>query len=263
MRILWNEMKKILTWKAMLLLFLVNSVLYFLLIEFHIEHFPNGRPALDSYRLGVEMIEKYGTDMDAEEIIDFKNEYDARVEEADQYLQARQEFVEAGLDTYDKLINHDWDNQEQSDLQNRIFHEEQVDLFWELQDRRRLVEFHESKDVIPDNLSSEQIQRMEKLFAAGKFQVYTEIVMENFRTFIGNVAIAILFSVVLVISPVILKDRMRQIVPLQYTTKKGRNLYRTKIVAGLLSAFLVITGLLAVYFGIYSLNNTSPFLTCG
>ncbi|BAQ10148.1 ABC transporter permease [Sporosarcina sp. FSL W7-1349] len=259
MRILWNEMKKILTWKAMLLLFLVNSVLYFLLIEFHIEHFPNGRPALDSYRLGVEMIEKYGTDMDAEEIIDFKNEYDARVEEADQYLQARQEFVEAGLDTYDKLINHDWDNQEQSDLQNRIFHEEQVDLFWELQDRRRLVEFHESKDVIPDNLSSEQIQRMEKLFAAGKFQVYTEIVMENFRTFIGNVAIAILFSVVLVISPVILKDRMRQIVPLQYTTKKGRNLYRTKIVAGLLSAFLVITGLLAVYFGIYSLNNTSPF----
>ena len=61
MRILWNELKKILTWKILLLLVLVNSVLYFLLIEFYIEYFPNGRPAIDSYNIGIEMIDKYGS----------------------------------------------------------------------------------------------------------------------------------------------------------------------------------------------------------
>ncbi len=42
MRVLWNEMKKIFTWKTMLLLLLINSLLYFLIIEFDIEYFPNG-----------------------------------------------------------------------------------------------------------------------------------------------------------------------------------------------------------------------------
>ena len=34
MRILWNEQKKIITWKILLLLFIVNSILFYILIEF-------------------------------------------------------------------------------------------------------------------------------------------------------------------------------------------------------------------------------------
>ena len=37
-------------------------------IEFHITYFPNGRPDLDSYNIGIEMIEKYGTHMDGAEL---------------------------------------------------------------------------------------------------------------------------------------------------------------------------------------------------
>jgi len=81
----------------------------------------------------------------------------------------------------------------------------------------------------------------------------------NFRDFIGNVAIAILFSVVLVISPMILRDRSRQVLALQYTSKIGRSLYKTKILAGLISAFVVMTALLAIYFGIYSSNHTAMY----
>ena len=46
---------------------------------------------------------------------------------------------------------------------------------------------------------------------------------------------------------------------LQYTTKKGRSLYKTKVAAGFISTFLVITLLLSFYFGLYTLNNTSMF----
>ena len=110
MRILWNELKKILTWKMLLLLIFVNSVLYFFLIEFHIEHFPNGRPALDSYNIGIEMIEKYGTHMDEEEFLDFKEIYDSQVKEADQYLQSKKDLWMRVLILMGNSMNYDWDN---------------------------------------------------------------------------------------------------------------------------------------------------------
>jgi hypothetical protein len=261
MRVLWNELKKILTWKIVLLLVLVNSVLYFFLIQFHIEYFPNGRPALDSYNIGIEMIENYGTQMDEVEFLDFKEVYDEQVKDAGLYIQSQEGFVDAGIDTYEKFNAYDWMNAstEADELRDKVFHEDKVDTFWELQERGRLIEFYEMKDELPGYDNTQQQLRYKELIAAGKYGVYPEVVIENFREFIGNVAIAILFSVVLVISPMIIRDRSRQMLALQYTSKKGRDLYKTKIIAGLISTFIVITALLAVYFSIYSLNNTSMF----
>jgi hypothetical protein len=261
MQVLWNELKKILTWKMLLVLVLLNSVLYFFLIEFDIKHFPNGRPALDSYHIGIEMIEKYGTHMDEEEFLDFKEVYDEQVKVADQYLQSQKGFVVADIDSYEKFNTYDWGNSstEAEELRNKVFHEDQVDTFWELQERGRLIKFYDMKDELRGYDNAQQKQRAEELIASKKYGVYPEVVIMNFRDFIGNVTIAILFSVVLVISPMILKDRSRQMLALQYTSKKGRNLYKTKILAGLISTFSVITALLIVYFGIYSLNDTSMY----
>ncbi|KRG16890.1 hypothetical protein ACA29_02010 [Lederbergia galactosidilytica] len=63
MHIIINEMKKILNWKILFTIAFVNMLLYYFLIEFDIKHFPNGRPALDSYRIGVEMVHNYGPEM--------------------------------------------------------------------------------------------------------------------------------------------------------------------------------------------------------
>lgn len=260
MQVLWNELKKILTWKMLVLLIFVNSVLYFLLIEFDIEYFPNGSE-IYSYNLGVEMIEKYGITMDEDEFIDFEKTYADEVKKADDYLQSKVEFGEEGLGTYRKFRDYDWWNASErtSELHDDLFFNQSVDLFWELQERERLIEFYEWKDVIQDGLTKKKQQRYEELIAQEKFGVYTEVAIKNLKTFIANVGIAILFSVVLVISPSILKDRSRQIVPLQYSTKKGRNLFKTKLLAGIFATFIVITALLTVYFSLYSSNNTSMY----
>lgn len=263
MRILLYEIKKILTWKILLLLFIVNSILFFLLIEFEISHFPNGRPSLDSYRIGIEMIEKYGTHMDGEEFADFKKTYDAQVKEADEYLQSRKEFVDAGMGTYEEFRDYDQDNEEQQALSNRIMFDESVDMFWELQERMRLIEFYEMKEVglkaDRDEANEQQKVRFDEMIEKEQYQVYSEVAIENFERFISSVAIAIIFSIVLVLSPVFIKDRSRQLLDLQYTSKRGRNLYKTKAAAGMLSTLIVITALLMVYFSFYSLNNTSMF----
>lgn len=260
MRVLWNELKKILTWKMLVLLIFINSVLYFMLIEFNIENFPNGS-GIYSYEMGIEMIEKYGTTMDKDEFIDFKNTYALLVEEADDYLKSSKGFVESGMDTYENFLAYDWWNapEEIYALRKNVFFEEKVDLFWELQERERLIDFYERRATIPDVLSERKKQRFEELIAQEKFGVYPEVVMMNFKSFIANVGIAILISVVLVISPTILKDRTRQLVAIQYTTRKGRNLFKTKFLAGSIATFIVITALLIVYFSLYSLNNTSMY----
>ncbi len=119
MQIIINEIKKILNRKMILLLFLVNAILYFLLINFHIEYFPNGRPALDSYNIGIEMIEKYGTGMDEAEMADFKKTYDNQVKEADQLLQSRKEFRDVGIRSYEEFRNMEIENREQHTLRHK------------------------------------------------------------------------------------------------------------------------------------------------
>ncbi|GKV67060.1 MULTISPECIES: ABC transporter permease subunit [unclassified Sporosarcina] len=263
MQIVWNEMKKILTWRMLTFLLLVNAVLYFLLISFDIEYFPNGRPALDGYRLGIEMVEEYGVQMDEKDMLDFRQMYELKKEEANEYLQARPEFSAAGMDNYDKLINADRNNEEQQELADQIMHEQQEDLFWELQERSRLMDFHDMKEMIGFEANVLQQKRFDELLAEGKYQAYPEVVIQNFKEFIVHVGITILFSVVLLISPFILKDRTRRLLDLQYTSKIGRGIYKTKLIAGILSAGLVITVLLAFYFSLYAQNATSPYFGLG
>ncbi|HSO58070.1 MAG TPA: hypothetical protein VLQ66_07525, partial [Paenisporosarcina sp.] len=245
MRILWNEIKKILTWKMLLLLFFVNTVLYLLLIEFHIENFPNGRPALDSYKIGIEMIDKYGTDFDEEEFLDFKKTYENQLDQANEYLQSKKEFVDADITSYEDFRNFDSENEEDTALRNKLLFEEEVDIFWELQERERLIEFYEGKeeslDAYKQNATVAQVAKFDELIEARNFQVYTEVVIRNYEEYIFYVAIVILLSTILMVSPGILRDRTRQLIDLQYTAKKGRNLYKTKIMAGLLTSIMMIT----------------------
>ncbi|MBB4824425.1 hypothetical protein HNO89_001647 [Sporosarcina luteola] len=261
MQIVWNEIKKILTWKSLLLLLIINCILYFFLIDFYIKHFPNGRPALDSYRLGIEMIEKYGPTMDDEEFKDFMKTYEVRVKEADRYLQTEKVAVAEGIDTYEKFNSYEWfkASKEAGELRDRLFFEDGTDLFWELQERSRLIGFYEGKEMYSSNATPAQLKRYEELAKEGVFGTYPEVAISNFRDYITNVAVAILFSVVAVMSLAILRDRTRHIVSLQYTARKGRNLLKTKLLAGFVSTLLVITGLLVIYMGLYSLNDTSMY----
>ena len=157
----------------------------------------------------------------------------------------------------------DIENKQQSALHDKILSDEKVDMFWELQERERLIEFHDQDKEIIDNAIGEasprQKERLEEIKANGSYDVYPETVFTNFKDFILNVTIAIIVSVVLVMSLTFIQDRSRKLIDLQYTSKIGRSLYKKKAVAGLLSTLIVITALLAVYFSIYSLNNTAMF----
>ncbi|MBP3950957.1 hypothetical protein [Bacillus suaedae] len=264
MQILLNEIKKILNWKMLVLLAFINCVLFFLFIEFHITHFPNGRPSLDSYRVGIEMIEKYGTSMEEEDYQDFKQSYEKKIDEANQYIQAREEFAKAGIESYDDFVSGDREHQDQEDLRFKVMHEEQNDLFWELQARSRLIEYHDQNELKVEHYldgfaDSSQEARFQAIISSGNYDAYPEVVYSNYEEYIINVAIAVILSVVFIISPVYLKDRSNQVVHLQYSSQIGRRIFKIKAAAAIISAFIVITVLMSIYLGLYSFNNTEMY----
>jgi hypothetical protein len=180
---------------------------------------------------------------------------------ANQYLQSRKDFQEAGIRTYSDYQNMDLEDEAQSNLHWKALDEN--DLFWELDERERLIDFHDYQDEIMEseikNASLAAQARLNKLKETGQFDLYPEVSFQNYKDIIRSIAITVLLSVVLVASPVFLRDRVIRATDLQYTAKTGRSLFGIKAAAGLISSLIVMTVILVVYLSLYSLNGPSVF----
>ncbi|WP_027409747.1 hypothetical protein [Anoxybacteroides tepidamans] len=259
MRIILYELKKLFQWKIVCLLFLICLLFYYLFLQFDFTHFPNGRPALDSYRVTKEMIRQYGYMMNDQEFAHFKAVYEKRKKEADAYLQARPEYVQAGIGTYAKFREVDRENPKIGELVGRIMFADQGDLFWELQARESLIEYYEHKWDWPFDkpLTQEEYKRTKEVVTSG--HIMSSEVLDNYQSLIGNMAILITVSVMFVVSPIFLRDRRQHIVLLQYASKTGRRLFHLKLWAALIAAGLVTSLELALFFMLYRGNDVHLF----
>ncbi len=262
MTIILNEVKKIFNIKSVLLLMAITGVMYFLFIEFHITNFPNGRPALDIYNMFVEMKDKYGEFMDEEEFEDFKVRYNEAKEEADKYIQSREDFKKVGITNYDEFVNMDISNKELDELHSDVIFKKRIDVFWELPWREEYIRVYENRDeIIMSSASNEnqEVRIKEILEKDIGTSVFNDVVFSNYNILIKYVAITILIGIMFMITPIYLKDNKNKMNYLQYTSKIGRDIFKKKIIAGILSAFIIISLQLIGFFVLYSSNNVSMF----
>ncbi|MCM3759954.1 hypothetical protein M3212_04025 [Alkalihalobacillus oceani] len=259
MRIFLYELKKLFTWKIMLLLFIVACLFYQLFISFYFDHFPNGRPNGDSHLALIEMREDYGRFLDEEEFVHFQEKYEERVTEADQFLQARPEYVEAGMGTYADFRNRSGEGE--YELSSRLLFDEGVDLFWELQAREYIIERYSRIGTLSNDYNEAQLAREQQLIASGQITaIFSGEIFANYNSLITYTTVLILLSLMVLLTPVYLRDRRTRLVELQYTFKKGRPLLITKLFASLTASFLLITVYLAALFLLYRGNHTAMFL---
>lgn len=272
MKIIFNEIKKVFQLKMIILLAIISLIFYCLFISFYIDYFPNGRPALDTYNIFVEMIGEYGESMDEDEFLDFKTVYKKEVEKADQYLKSNDKSIKAGITTYDEFIdsydefidsNPDSRGKELEDLHRYIMFKEKVDLFWELGTREYIIDQYEKKQHLGKKLgiiNEKQEIRLQEIIDSGNINsIFPFLVFENYMDLIRRVLALILVSIIFMISPIYIRDRINKINYLQNTSKVGRKLFKKKIVAGLISSFIIISLYLVFMFSIYSFNNIEMF----
>jgi len=271
LRIVFQEIKKIFHPVMLLLLVAINCLMYYIFIDFDITVFPNGRPATDMYHIGIEMVGKYGHELDEAELEDFKAVLAKEIAKADEYIQSDQDFMKLGITSYQKLQEMRDEDSAIEELHSKIIFDKGLDLFWEIPERESIIEDMEfvneryGYSFIEGDLNQKQEQRIQEIIDSGSVKaIFPSYPVEyNFETISKSIAITILVSVLFMISPIFIRDYKNNMIGLQYSSKIGRGMFKKKLTAGMLSAFLITTILVIVYYSLYSTNNIGMFLDSG
>lgn len=76
-------------------------------------------------------------------------------------------------------------------------------------------------------------------------------VLENYNGFIFNSTALRVISIIFLLAPIFTKDKHRNLEQIQYTTKRGRKLYKDKIIASLIVSGIIVTVELGALFSLY------------
>lgn len=268
MRIIINEMKKIFSLKMVCLLIIGSAIFYQMFISFEIETFPNGRPALDVYNIMAQMIEDYGNEMDETELQQFKNVYKEKLEEADELLSNNKDFNGVGVYSYEDYQNTSEksffeETNEKFDevMWDYLLNREEGTVFWELQEFPNIIELYEERDDYSDSIDGKKYEeRINDINENNENEsILTRVVFYNYNNIIRYLGLCIVLGIAFMLTPLFLKDKMSKVEYLQQSSKHGRRLFKSKLIAGLISALIITTLELIICFILYSGNNTSMF----
>ena len=256
MGIIKNELKKIFNIKSLLILSVISFVIYKMFISFYIDHFPNGRPAVDIYDIAKRFIEEEGintSEVGVQYFLNLEKEYE---EEADNYILNNKVAQELGVSSRKELKELIYSGTENSkkaaEFNDSIIFEEPVDAFWKLEGISYFIEQYDRIIGNDTSLSEEQNERIDKIINSESYRdVIPEFILENYNGFIFNSTALILISIIFLLAPIFTKDKHRNLEQIQYTTKRGRKLYKDKIIASLIASGIIVTVELSILFFLY------------
>lgn len=272
MSIIFGEIKKIWSIKMVVIVTVICTLFYVLFMHFHIKHFPNGHPFTELYDFSSELTEKYGPTLEKNEFESFMNTHEMLIAEADTYIKNDPIFARVGVYSYEDYINL----HKKSD-----FTQAENNAIWQLLGKENdFIEFKiqafdsikESYNGAPavyehsisDLDSSIEKKRLREILESEQYlSIMHYQVIENTFAYITLFGILAVLSIVVFISPLLVSDTMSGVYLLQYTSKRGRKVLQSQLIATLISAFLLLSLETTIATMIYSLNGTHVFWNNG
>ena len=279
MRIIYNECKKVFRPSIIIILIIVTVLYYQVYMMFEIEHFPNGHPAIEDYELGLEYLERFGTSIDKKELEEIKAMYNNIVSQLDEIVQD-QKLEEYNITNWNELENV------RDDLEEK-YNEQADEAFWNLVNEKpeyctlifKEQEIEAMVGDFSDNIkhgggtieeldaycqggSKAYIERVNEIFSRNWIESIPYIVVSNYRSLFQSFCGLLIFTITILISPYLIRDKLSGIIPMTYTSKIGRALFRKKIIAVIGSSALLILLQTLVFLMVYSRNKTAAFLNC-
>lgn len=264
----------------LIVLLLIGAVFYLMFLEFYIKHFPNGPNSQAAFDLAVQMVEDYGTTLEPEEFEIVKATWPRLLDEADGYIAAHPVAQKYSLQTYadyEVFLNENWpssENQERVLLRNYLWAAQTGNIYGRLLATDSYIRRYESaqaqsvgKEAVPNdvNLSQGAYSHAVTLFF-GQDEAWRNILPyelpEATSSYFGHLLVWMVLSVCLLLSPVLVRDRMRTMRPLQWSARRGRDILTHQFAAAMLSAFLLCTINLLIFGGMFSTNHVGIFAHC-
>lgn len=275
MRVIINEIKKLLNIKSIIMIGAIFLIIWSLFIGFYIEYFPQGIPELPNFNLSEKMLKEYGETIDKEEMESFIIETKELEREADEYLQNDSEAKDIGINSYRDFIenieksysSYTEIGEKISKLNSKIMFDEENYLFWDLQEREYLIDRYLQKEEWLSGRASEnnekQVNRVNEILESeDSDSVLNFVAFRNYNSIIGVFAIIVIITVAFAVSPIFIDDEKSKTNYLQYSSRLGRNLARKKVISAMITSFIVTTVEIIALFIMYSKNNTLQFWNC-
>lgn len=276
MKLIKYELEKIFTIKSVAILIIITGLMF---LRFVVPLAGNRDLVKDT---ATQMVKNYGNTMEEDEFLDFKEKYNKKVAKAEKIIKDNKEFADLGVINYEEFFKitrnngeEKYQSQEIQDLSYKYTYHDEISIFRELWEIENILicydytlfnnedPYHGSS--INENKSTwvKSVPRMKEIISSGDIKsLLPYTVFEEYDSQIKSVTTIILVSIVLMISPIYLKDKITKLNYIQYSSKIGRSLFKKKIIPSLLASILIITLQLLVFFIYYSKQGTSVFFDC-
>ena len=248
MSLFWQELKKIWHPGIFVGIVLLGLIYYYMFPGFYIEHFSNGPSARAEFDLSVEWVAQYGPTLEPEERTEVDSQLAEEIAKFNRRLEKFPEAVAVGITDYTSFRAAD-----QSD--------ENTQLMWDIRDGtnyytiENIQQMTELCDLQRDYRGQPEFfqyytpKEQAQMLAVDSWpkSLLSRSVMDSTNSYLKYLAQWTAVSVILLLSPTLVRDRLRRTRPLQWSSRRGRRVLHTQLAAGLVSALLLSVVNITVY----------------
>lgn len=270
------ELKKIWNPGILLALALLGVLYYWLFPYFYIQYFCNGPDAEAQYALAMEWVEEYGPTLETQERAELDGQLARERETFRQQISAIPQAAAEGLGDYESFsafCSEYYAAAMESDSQADMEKEALIHRVYggtnclRIQALEGYLAAYDSQPALREELLARseedwgsytpamirrQLQTSQTAFSYGPLLGSMEAATREYGK---DLAVWCVLSVILLLSPTLLRDRLRKTRALQWASRRGRGIFRTQMAAAFFSAL----ALTAVNLTLYAL----PFLARG
>lgn len=282
MRLLAWELRKI--WRPGILaaILLLGAVYYWMFPEFYIEYFCNGPASQAQFQLASEWVEKYGPTLEPEERAELDGQLAEEIAAFDVQIAAIPETATAGLTDYETFSQFREDyysgtaasggeaDMDMEYLLSRVCGGTNWYVIEEIQSTMELYDTQEehSARVISNRRVEGQpeamILREEQLAEPERAHgLLPDSVRESTWEYGKDLAVWCVLSIVLLLCPTLVRDRLRRTLSMQWTSRRGRSILTTQMAAALCSTLVLTAVNLVVYAIPFLAQEPLRFRHCG
>lgn len=286
-----EELKKIWRPGILAVLLLLGFVFYTMYLSFYIKYFPNSPQYSGEFQVAEEWVREYGTSLEPEEETEIVNMKLPELEaDANRYVAQNELCQKYGLTTfvdfemfYDEYVNGvqgDLTEEQQSfyadaqRIQNYLHWEETSNIEGRIRATQNYTEYYEkwqsgALDML-SNVYDEDAGEREHIHAQNTF-IGADAAWRNIlpgelpretSTYFAFLLVWMVLSDFLLISPLLVRDRMRGMRALQWSSRRGRKILNAQFAAVMLSALLLTTLNLLIFGGLFATKGTYVFADC-
>ena len=282
MELLKWELRKI--WRPGILaaILLLGAVYYWMFPQFYIEHFCNGPQSEAQFDLASDWVERYGPTLEPEERAELDEQMVEEITAFDTQITAIPEAAAAGLTDYKSFLSfrgdylngiRNTDGQADMDVEALLYRvyggtnwyriealADTLETYDTQEEHRALIVSNRQQLAQPEAMVRREAELASSDMTHSLLPSSVKYTTQDSRQ---DLAVWCVLSIVLLLSPTLVRDRLRNTRPMQWASRRGRPVLNVQMGAALLSALVLAVVNITVYVIPFLAQGPLQFAACG